>query len=489
MTTISGRIEEGMRKVAEVNRRTLMSNAMAAGLLSATGAHATASRRKRPPNILFFLADDLRFDGVGYRNPMVRTPNIDRLAARGTRFSNAFITTSICCTSRASIQTGSYARRHQVWDFNTPLEGPLTRATYPTLFRQHGYRTGYFGKYGIADNSAKTKAQMEQDFDEWRSFDDYYAPDDAARQWHNNRRISDLGQSFLRSVRKDQPFCLTLGFKAPHAKDDGDPVMGSYVSEPDMLQLYEHDIFRRNAIMNEEAFATLPDYIQQSEARRRWQQRFSNDALWQDSVHKYFGLVSGMDRAIGQVLSALESAGLMDDTMIVFASDNGYLLGDYGLEGKWFGYEASIRVPLIIVPPGGMRPKDVQVTALNVDWAPTFLSAAGIAAPTSMEGRSLLPLVEGKTTTAPWRQDFLYEHFLAKLYGYSKGIEGFLPSSEGVRNDRYTYLRYPRQPGPNEMLFDRQADPDELRNIAKTCDPKLLQSLRQRTDELIAQMA
>lgn len=470
------------------DRRAMMSGMAATGLLGAAQAYAAPHRTRRQPNILLFLADDLRFDGVGYRNPTVRTPNIDRLAGRGARFSNAFITTSICCTSRASIQTGTYARRHQVWDFNTPLEGPLTGFTYPRLLREHGYRTGYFGKYGIADNSAETKAQLEQDFDEWRSFDDYYAPDDVARQWHNNRRISDLGQSFLRSVRKDQPFCLTLGFKAPHAKDDGDPVMGPYVSEPDMLELYEHDIFRRNAIMNEQAFATLPEYIQKSEARRRWKQRFSNDALWQDSVHKYFGLVSGMDRAIGQVLGALESAGLMDNTMIVFGSDNGYLLGDYGLEGKWFGYEASIRVPLVIVPPGGMKAKNISETVLNVDWAPTFLSAAGLPVPSSMEGRSLLPLVEGQRLTQAWRQDFLYEHYLARLYGYSKGIENFLPSSEGVRNDRYTYLRYPRQTGLNEMVFDRQADPDELRNIARTCAPELLQSLRKRTDELIAAM-
>lgn len=151
--------------------------------------------------------------------------------------------------------------------------------------------------------------------------------------------------------------------------------------------------------------------------------------------------------------------------------------------------EASIRVPLIIVPPGGMRPKDVSATVLNIDWAPTFLSAVGLPAPESMEGRSLLPLiVGGNGVTSPWRQDFLYEHFLAKLYNYSAEKENFLPSSEGIRNERYTYLRYPRQPGANEMLFDRQADPDELRNITKICDPQLLLSMRKRTDELIAAM-
>ncbi|QGP79432.1 sulfatase-like hydrolase/transferase [Sphingobium sp. CAP-1] len=383
-----------------------------------------------------------------------------------------------------TIQTGTYARRHQVWDFNTPLPEPLRPITYARLLRQHGYRTGYFGKYGIGDNSKATK-EVLADFDEYRSFDEYYTADDTARQWHHNRRISDLAQRFLRHSPAEHPFCLTLGFKAPHAKDDGDPVMGPYVSEPDMLQLYEHDIFRRGTTMNEQAFATLPPYIQKSEARHRWEQRFSNDALWQDSVHKYFGLVSGMDRAIGQILDMLEASGQLDNTMIVFSSDNGYMLGDYGLEGKWFGYEASIRVPLLISPPGGTRGQDVAAPVLNVDLAPTMLHMAGMAVPSRMQGKDLSPLFGGKPP-ADWRKDFLYEHYLPKLYSYSAGMESFLPSSEGVRGERYTYLRYPRQPGANEMLFDRQNDPDELRNLAKTADPALMTAMRRRTDELIA---
>ncbi|EZP71723.1 Choline-sulfatase [Sphingomonas paucimobilis] len=473
--------------MARFDRRTILTGTMAAGLLTATGSHAASSRAKRSPNILFLLADDLRFDGVGVRNPMVRTPNIDRLAGRGARFSNAFVTTSICCTSRASIQTGVYARRHQSWDFKTPLAEPFRSHTYSRLLRAAGYRTGYFGKYDIANLSKETQTAQPLDFDAFRMFEDYYAPEDTQREWHNNRRLADLARSFIRDTPAGTPFCLTIGFKAPHAKDDGDPVMGPYVAEPDMFKLYEKDIFTRGTTMTDQAFADLPPYIQNSEARRRWKQRFSTPELWQDSVRKYFGLVTGMDRAIGQTLAMLEATGQLDNTMIVFGSDNGYFLGDYGLEGKWFGYEASVRVPLIIVPPGGMRAREVNSVVLNIDLAPTFLAAAGVAVPEMVQGHDLSPLLKGQTPRG-WRTDFLYEHYLPQLYNYSKGVESVLPSSEGVRNDRYTYLRYPRQPGLNEMLFDRHADPDELRNIASTCDPQLLQSLRKRTDELIAQM-
>jgi len=475
-----------MSQVGNITRRAVALGTAASGALAASSAFGRPARAPRRPNIILFLADDLRFDGVGYRNPMVRTPNLDKLAARGTRFPNAFVTTSICPTSRACIQSGTYARRNGVWDFSTPLPEGLRERTYPRLLRAAGYRTGYFGKYGIGDTSKGAAAALPLDFDAFQTFEDYYPKDDTARRWHNNRRLSELARTFIKETPARTPFCLTVGFKAPHAKDDGDPVMGPYVAEPEMLALYANDIFTRAAAMNEAAFEQLPGFLKTSEARKRWRDRFSSPELWQDSVHKYFALVTGMDRAIGEILAALEASGAAEDTMIVFSSDNGYFLGDYGLEGKWFGYEASIRVPLLIVSPGGANPREVSATALNVDLAPTLLSAAGAQVPATMQGRNLLPLVRGETPRN-WRDDFLYEHYVSRLYGFSPEPEQMVPSSEGVRGARYTYLRYPRQPGLNEMVFDRQADPAELRNIATTCSPDLLRSLRRRTDELIVE--
>jgi arylsulfatase A-like enzyme len=474
-----------------LNRRDVIRGAIAGGITMAANLAGARTSKAAPPNIVLLLADDLRYDAVGYVNASVRTPNLNRLADVSVRFRNTFVTTSICSSSRASIFTSTYARRHGVWDFVTPLSAELLEQTYPRILRKNGYRTGFFGKYGVGDFIAASKtfsvpkADLEG-FDEIDDVNDYYAPDDVERRHHNNERLAEKAENFIRRSPARQPFCLSVSFKAPHARDDGDPVMGPYVAEPDMLALYARDVFPRTQTMSEEAFATLPDYLQKSHARETWVERFSTSELWRDSVGKYYALVSGLDRAVGRVMRALETKGVVDNTLVIFASDNGYFLGDYGLEGKWFGYEASIRVPLLICPPGRARSRDVNATALNIDLAPTILAVAGVRVPRAMQGRDLSPLWRS-ASRVPWRTDFLYEHYSPGLYKFENRWEAFLPSSEGVRNDRYTYLRYPRQQGINETLFDRLEDPDQLKNIAPAASEEMLMSLRNRTDELIAQ--
>ena len=498
-------------------RRRVLKGAAALGATGVLGCMNRASARDhKRPNILFLLADDLRMDAVGYLNSNVRTPNLDRIAQGGVRFLNSFVTTSICCTSRASIFTGTYARRHGVWDFSTKLPGALLKNSYPALLRKAGYRTGFFGKYGVADyvvgdqggDGLGPMLQIpEQDragFDVLEDFNDYYDVKDVNREHHNNQRIADKAASFIRGNPPQQPFCLSLSFKAPHANDVDDLIMGEYVAEPDMYALYAKDIFKEGPTVNDEyprysrdpfkeggsvndaAFKTLPDFIRNSEGRARWEGRFSTPFLWQDSVRKYYALVSGMDRAIGQVLAVLQQQGLVDNTIIIFTSDNGYFLGDYGLSDKWFGYEASIRVPLVIRPLEIPVAQEVSVTTLNIDLAPTMLMLAGLPIPSTMQGRDLSPLWS-KAHPEPWRTDFLYEHYLPGLRNPSSVLERFIPSSEGVRNERYTYLRYPLQQGENESLFDRVADPNELKNIIHSAPQDLVEHLRKRTDDLIAE--
>jgi arylsulfatase A-like enzyme len=172
---------------------------------------------------------------------------------------------------------------------------------------------------------------------------------------------------------------------------------------------------------------------------------------------------------------------------VLFTSDNGYFLGDYGLSDKWYGYEASIRVPLMIRPLQRPRVQEVTETTLNIDLAPTMLALAGVPIPATMQGEDLSPLWNERPLAKPWRTDFLYEHYLAGLPKYSAADEKFIPSSEGLRNQRYTYLRYPRQQDENEQLFDRVADTNELKNVIHTAPEELVDQLRKRTDELIAQ--
>jgi arylsulfatase A-like enzyme len=455
----------------------------------------------KPPNILFLLADDLRFDAVGYLNRDVRTPHLDGLAKEGLRFLNTFVTTSICCTSRASIFTGTYARRHGVWDFTTTLSPALSRTSYPALLRNAGYRTGFFGKYGVGDYKKgddfgdgigpmpHVPALDQLGFDVIEDFDRYYDPKDVNRDHHHTERVAKKAEQFIRSTPNGQPFCLSLSFKAPHANDTDDLIMGQYVAEPDLLPLYVRDIFTEGPTMNEAAFKTLPEFLRNSESRRRWQGRFSTPWLWQDSVRKYYALATGIDRAVGAILKVLEGKRALDNTAILFTSDNGYFLGDYGLSDKWYGYESSIRIPLMIRPAKRVVPRDILATSLNIDVAPTILALAGVPVPQSVQGRDLSPLWTQAPLQTPWRKDFLYEHYLPGLSNPSIEEDNFIPSSEGIRNERYTYLRYPRQKIENEQLFDRVGDPNELKNIIHSAPADLVQQLRARTDELIAQNA
>ncbi|MBI4165048.1 MAG: sulfatase [Acidobacteria bacterium] len=483
-------------------RRSLLKGAAALGTANVFGhmGHAWARDHTRP-NIVFLLADDLRHDAVGYLNKGVRTPHLDRLAHDGVRFHNTFVTTSICCASRASILTGTYARRHNIWDFSTKLPPLLARNSYPALLRKAGYRTGFFGKYGVGDYNAQDQGgdgggpvlevppEDRAGYDVIEDIDDYYDPKDVNREHHNSQRIAEKAEKFIQSTPASQPFCLSLSFKAPHANDVDDLIMGEYVAEPDLLALYVREIFTEGPTVNETAFQTLPDFIRTSESRRRWQGRFSTPWLWQDSVRKYYALATGIDRAIGRIVSVLQEKGLVDNTVIIFTSDNGYFLGDYGLSDKWYGYDASIRVPLIIRPLGKPVSQDVFATTLNIDLAPTMLSLAGVPIPSSMQGENLLPLWTKASPPQPWRTDFLYEHYLSGLHNLSAEMDKFIPSSEGVRNDRYTYLRYPAQTRENEQLFDRMSDPNELKNVIHSAPRELIEQLRKRTDELIAQNA
>lgn len=460
---------------------------------------ASAQDRKRP-NILFLLTDNQRYDAVGYLNKDVRTPHLDGLARDGVRFPNTFVTTSICPTSRASIFTGTYGRRHGVWTFDTSLPPVLLRNSYPALLKRAGYRTGFFGKYGVgkASNMKTDGVPFSADdlpLEDKAGFDvikdvgfAYYQPGDVGQKHHNNETLAELAEGFIDSTPKDVPFCLSISFHAPH---EGPGENDGYRAESDVLRLYAQKDLVPGPLVNEGAFKTLPHFLQNSEGRRREQLWYPTPKKWVDQAKNYFALITGVDRSIGRMLAALERKGVEDNTVVIFTSDNGECLGDYGLEGYWYGYECSIRVPLMIRPVGRPQIQDVQAPALNIDLAPTMLALAGVKIPATMQGRDMSPLWTGKPLGRPWRTDFLYEHYLPGLHPteeVKKQTEKFIPSSEGVRNERYTYLRYPWEKGDNEQLFNRLADPNELKNIIHTAPPELINQLRKRTDELIAQL-
>ena len=440
------------------------------------GCQSELARFARPakhPNIVFLLTDDHRWDALGCAgNPNIYTPNIDDMAKNGVRFTNAFVTTSICASSRASIFSAEWLSRHGINDFATSFSPAALAQTYPMLLREAGYKIGFVGKYGVG---------REQDFpgdkfDYWRGCpgqcDPYERADANGNYKHLTQIMGEQAIEFLRSCTKDQPFCLSVSFKAPHVQD-ADP--RQFVYDRAYANLYKDVTMPVPETAEPKYFEALPEFLRESEARRRWQIRFATPEKYQESVRSYYRLITGADFAIGGICIELKRLGFADNTVIIFTGDNGFYLGEHGLAGKWFPHEESIRVPLIVYDPRTPQKRrgiTVEQFALNVDIAPTILQLAGVSIPQQMQGQSLVPLLKGQKPR--WRSEFFYEH----LFQHPK-----IPKSEAFRTQRYKYARY--IDFGYEELYDLKSDPHETTNLDK--DQKyrrLLESLRNHCDEL-----
>lgn len=425
------------------------------------------------PNFVFVLTDDQRFDTLGCMgNAILPTPHIDRLAAEGTLFRNAFCTTSICAVSRANFMTGQYAARHGVNNFVTPLSAEQLAETFPGVLRRAGYRTGLVGKWGIGG------AMPSGEYDWFAGYDGQgnYFPDGKQGEpgEHLTDRQTKQALEFLGTCNADQPFLLQFYTKAAHAQD-GDP--WPYQCDARFNDLFANVTIPKPRTATEAHFRALPSFLQESEGHIRWQPRFANDELYQKSVKDYYRLVVGIDDAVGAIVAKLEELGVADNTVIVYSSDNGYYLGDYGLADKWFMHEPSIRLPLIVCDP--RQPKERRGTTvddkvLSIDVCPTILELAGAEIPQRVQGQSLVPLIEGREVA--WRDDFFYEHHVR----HPK-----IPDSEGVRGERWKYVRYVQLDPPVEQLYDLETDPYEEHDLAS--DPKFapqLATMRTRWEEL-----
>jgi len=413
-----------------------------------------AAAEARPPNVIFVLTDDQRFDALGCMgNSVVQTPHIDRLAAQGTLFTNMFCTTSICATSRASFLTGQYERRHGIVDFRTPLNPQQLAETFPVMLRRHGYRTGMVGKWGLGGPLPRAAYDV---FDGYSGQGRYYPKDKSGQAGeHQTHQIGDRALAFLDRCSAEQPFLLQLYTKAAHCQD-GDP--WPFQPDPRYASLFADTMIVPPTTATDRHFELLPEFLRDSEARKRWRIRFENAELYQKSVRDYFRLIAGIDDVIGRLVSKLHQKGLADNTVIVFTSDNGFYLGDRGLAGKWFMHEESIRLPLIVYDPrlaAQHRGRRVQQMVLNLDVAPTILELAGLEVPTGVQGRSVVPLMDGEATQ--WRDRFLYEH----RFEHPR-----IPKTEGVRTERWKYIRYTSVEPAHEELFDLEDDPLEERNLA-----------------------
>lgn len=430
------------------------------------------------PNIIFLLTDDHRWDALGAMgNPHAITPHLDHLASEGTLFENAYVTSPICWTSRASILTGQYDRRHGVSN-RRELSDAANRQTYPMILKRHGYRVGFVGKYGVGNPPI-------DDYDYWDAMGlgqpDYEQIDESGEIVHYTKTVRDSALRFLDGGDGSEPFCLSVSFKAPHV-EDGDP--RQFVYDPAYASLLDNQTMPVPETAAERYFfGVFPEWFTEgNEARKRWKLRFSTPAQFQESVKGYYRLIFGVDAAVGRIREKLRELGIDDNTVIVFMGDNGFYLGEHGMAGKWYGHEESLRVPLIVYDPRveetvrGQRRDEI---ALNIDVAPTLLDIAGLGAPEGMQGRSLKGLAEGDEPDS-WRDAFLCE----QLWNPPERFN--IPPMEGFVSLDYKYVRYSSGEFQFEELYDLKADPLEKRNLASSPDwSAMLQRLQKRCDALI----
>ncbi|MCC9599394.1 sulfatase-like hydrolase/transferase [Stieleria sp. JC731] len=434
------------------------------------------------PNIVFFFADDQTTSTLGcYGNEVVQTPNIDRLAAQGTRFDNMFVSHSICWVSRTTILSGMYGRSFGTASAPDVARPDAVAELYSDVLRSANYRTGYFGKW----HAKMPKGYRPQDhFDEYEAIgrNPFYKkqPDGSLR--HETDLIVDRGIDFIEKQPTDQPFVLNLWFNACHAEDsDRRPGIGQFPWPESTDGMYEDIDIAPPRLSDPAIFNALPDFIATAINRERFFWRWNTDQKYQTNIRAYYRMVTGIDNAIGRLLKVLEERGLADNTIIVYSADNGFHMGNRGLAGKWSHFEESLRVPLIVFDPrvpAQQRGKATDAIALNVDLPATFLDWAGASKPDRFQGESLRPIVSGDVPSE-WRQESFHEHF---------AVRNRIAAFEGLRNDEFKYVRYIDEDN-HEFLHDLQSDPDELVNLAT--DPKYaatLQAMRSRTDEKVAEL-
>ncbi|GKY97296.1 hypothetical protein MPSEU_000688000 [Mayamaea pseudoterrestris] len=441
-------------------------NQNATGNAATTGGSASPSKRL---NILILYPDDMRHDSLGVAGTQaVQTPFLDSLARKGMRFTHNCVTTSICWISRANLFTGQYVSRHGATKLRTPIDPTKWNDTWPAILKEHGYHTGHIGKWQYWDSGLTSKRYS------WAKIYE-------GSHYYGDMHVTDLNHQdalfFLREHRpKDKPFALQIAFYAPKAVGTGDM---QWTPKNESAHLYSNLTFEYPSNMNE-SFARLPAFHWRGEARNRWNQRFGTPAKYDASMKNYYRMITEVDECSRKVVAEIERQGLLNETMIIFTTDNGFYHAEHGLSGKWFPYQESIRVPLIIWDP--RMPASVQGTTnddftLNIDLAETILGAAGLSPHPSMQGRDISDLYLPQHNETPWRKEFYYEF---------PGLgANFIPTSNAVVRKDFKLFHYPEH--NVWQLFNLEDDP--LEEIDLINEPKyadLIVELKQRYEEMKA---
>lgn len=436
-------------------------------------------------NVLILYPDDWRHDSLGSENPYVLTPFLDQLANEGIRFTHNAVTTSVCWMSRATLWMGQYSSRHRSYRlkcprFSTPANWDHS---WVRMLQKVGYFVGHIGKWQYYSKD------VQANFDWTRLFEGHH--------WetiYGGRRVhaSDLAKErafeFLEERPKDKPFVLSIAFYPPKPVGDGRAPGHQWSPTNETRKLYDNVTIPEPE--TKESYQKLPQFLQKGVAVGRFGQRYPTSEHFQASMKNYYALVTGVDQACKEIVDKLKEEGLYNNTMIIFTTDNGMFHGAHGLAGKWYPYQESIRVPLIIYDP--RMPSDKVGTlddsfTLNVDLAKTILGAAGVKPDDLMQGRDIsdlyLPNEKDEYHNTPsvkneaWRDEFFYE--------FPSPEALFIPASTALVRKDWKFIHWSAH--DREQFFNLKDDPLELDDLYNTKDAEIkavLDSMRERHNEL-----
>jgi N-acetylglucosamine-6-sulfatase len=409
-----------------------------------------------PRNIILILSDDHRYDFMGFlgKPAFLETPNLDRMARSGAHLQNAFVTTSLCSPSRASILTGLYSHKHRVVDNQAPLPEGLT--FFPEALQAAGYETAMFGKWHMGD----ADDAPQPGFDKWISFrgqGEYYNPElniDGYRS-RITGYITDLLTGYALtwlSEERDQnkPFFLYLSHKAIHA-----------MFEPAKRHLYRYQnekiVYPPSMADTESNYRGKPDWVRAQ--RNSWHgvdYMYHGQMDFEPFYRRYCETLLAVDESIGQIIKYLEDHQMLDSTLVLYMGDNGFCFGEHGLIDKRHMYEESMRIPMLAHCPELIRAGDrIPQLVQNIDVAPTLLDAAGLAPAEEMDGQSFLPLLKGEKPS--WRDAVFYEYYWEWNFPQT-------PTMFGIRTKGLKYIHYHGIWDIDE-LYDLVNDPNEMNNL------------------------
>jgi len=437
------------------------------------------------PNIILIVVDDLRWDELGTAgHPYLETPQIDRLAREGAWFANAFHAVPLCSPNRASILTGQYPSRHGIIDNVARNRASHRLQTFPRALQREGYETAFLGKWHMGNDPTPRPG-----FDYWaaipgqgRTIDPELYEDGRIHtvEGYITDVLTDRGVAFIERERAG-PFFLYIGHKAIHPDarqlDDGSvdlSVPRGYVPAPRHLRRYEEKVFPRRA----NVISSLDELTGKPALRRALLNKSSPEMVEmfgesqldpgtsEETIRRRAEMLLAVDEGLGQIVAALEGRGILEETFILFTSDNGFFYGEHGLSiERRLPYEESIRTPLVVrYPAVAAAGSQIEDLVVSVDIAPTVLEIAGAPIGDHIQGRSLVPLLQGKATD--WRQSVLIE-----FYTYENPFPWLLDMDyRAVRTSRYKYVHWMQHPDENE-LYDLVEDPYETQNLID--DPRL----------------